>query len=436
MMGRPGKSLRGPEGSPGPPGPPGLGLEGPPGVPGPPGQITTMKGPPGPPGGPGARGSPGGPGAPGERGRPGVGLPGGPGPKGERGSPGIGEIGPIGPEGPGGRPGEPGEPGQRGSPGAPGPTGSPGAKGESGLPGVGLPGPPGSRGPIGPAGLGIKGERGLDGLMGPQGPPGFGEKGERGAPGFRGPRGDSGIPGSQGRQGPPGVSLGLLARHSQNTTVPNCPPGMRRLWTGFSLLHIEGNERAHKQDLGRAGSCLPRFSTMPFMSCEPDDTCNYASRDDKTYWLSTVETSAEKPLIPVRGQEIKKFVSRCSVCQTPEVVLALHSLDADFYPDCPPGYISLWIGYSFLMHTAAGEGGGQELTSPGSCLQYFRPVPFIECQGSLGTCDIIGNSLSFWLTDVPEDPVAQFQRPQAQSGTIFTMRNLLSKCRVCMATDV
>eukprot|EP00058_Branchiostoma_floridae_P017740 XP_002603229.1 hypothetical protein BRAFLDRAFT_93357 [Branchiostoma floridae] len=474
--GRPGDD--GKSGSPGRPGdmgPPGL--PGKQGFPGAKGHAGTP-GPAGPAGVPGQRG---------QRGEPG--LKGLDGKKGDRGY--SGTPGKAGPPGPAGRPGGPGSAGHKGPPGFMGPIGPAGPPvGMMGRPGKSLRGPEGPPGPPGDAAICLYKDEvpavdqesqenpdredrqalqerqdyqeprekvgwpvwgSLDHLeqeMIPQphrhmisslsylGPPGFGQKGERGAPGFRGPRGDSGIPGSQGRQGPPGVSLGLLARHSQNTTVPNCPPGMRQLWSGFSLLHVEGNERAHKQDLGRAGSCLPRFSTIPFMSCEPDDTCNYASRDDKTYWLSTVETSAEKPLIPVRGLEIKKFVSRCSVCQTPEVVLALHSLDADFYPDCPPGYISLWTGYSFLMHTAAGEGGGQELTSPGSCLQYFRPVPFIECQGSLGTCDIIGNSLSFWLTDVPEDEVQQFQRPQAQSGTIFTMRNLLSKCRVCMATDV
>ncbi|TNN04306.1 hypothetical protein fugu_001335 [Takifugu bimaculatus] len=49
-------------------------------------------------------------------------------------------------------------------------------------------------------------------------------------------------------------------------------------------------------------------------------------------------------------------------------------------PPCPYGWDSLWIGYSFVMHTSAGaEGSGQALASPGSCLEEFRSAPFIEC---------------------------------------------------------
>lgn len=29
-----------------------------------------------------------------------------------------------------------------------------------------------------------------------------------------------------------------------------CPAGMPRLWTGYSLLYLEGQEKAHNQDLG------------------------------------------------------------------------------------------------------------------------------------------------------------------------------------------
>jgi collagen type IV alpha len=42
----------------------------------------------------------------------------------------------------------------------------------------------------------------------------------------------------------------LLVKHSQTDMVPECYPGHHKLWDGYSLLYIEGNEKAHNQDLG------------------------------------------------------------------------------------------------------------------------------------------------------------------------------------------
>lgn len=96
---------------------------------------------------------------------------------------------------------------------------------------------------------------------------------------------------------------------------------------------------------GLAGSCLARFSTMPFLYCNPGDVCYYASRNDKSYWLST---TAPLPMMPVAEEEIKPYISRCSVCEAPAVAIAVHSQDVSI-PHCPAGWRSLWIGYSFLM---------------------------------------------------------------------------------------
>ena len=47
--------------------------------------------------------------------------------------------------------------------------------------------------------------------------------------------------------------------------------------------------------------------------------------------------------------------------------------------------------FCILQHTGAGaEGGGQQLASPGSCLEDFRSTPFIECNGGRGTCHFYG----------------------------------------------
>ena len=71
--------------------------------------------------------------------------------------------------------------------------------------------------------------------------------------GFPGPPGPDGLPGSMGPPGTPSVDHGfLVTRHSQTTEDPQCPPGTKILYHGYSLLYVQGNERAHGQDLGEA----------------------------------------------------------------------------------------------------------------------------------------------------------------------------------------
>uniref|UniRef100_A0A8C8DUG4 Collagen IV NC1 domain-containing protein n=1 Tax=Oryzias sinensis TaxID=183150 RepID=A0A8C8DUG4_9TELE len=398
---------------------------------------------------------------------------------GEYGLPGLpGLRGPSGPDGIPNEPGSPGDPGFRGPqglmgiPGTTGPKGERGQtgfKGNTGLPGqfeiswfflgkhfffVGFPGQPGSQGPP-PITIGVPGERGpsgprglqgplgIRGEPGPQGPPGDSVSGTPGTPGFRGNFGQMGHPGLEGMEGTPStvslqrytrlylnddhISVGyLLVKHSQSEEKPMCPVGMSKLWDGYSLLYFEGQEKAHNQDLGLAGSCLPRFSTMPFLYCNPGDICYYASRNDKSYWLST---TAPLPMMPVEENEIKPYISRCSVCEAPSVAIAIHSQGIDI-PQCPAGWRSLWIGYSFLMHTAAGnEGGGQSLSSPGSCLEDFRTLPFIECNGAKGTCHYFANKHSFWLTSIDHSFHAN---PAPETLKAGQLRSRISRCQVCM----
>ncbi|CAG0886337.1 unnamed protein product [Darwinula stevensoni] len=219
----------------------------------------------------------------------------------------------------------------------------------------------------------------------------------------------------------------LLVKHSQTSTVPECPYGQAKLWDGYSLLYIEGNEKAHSQDLGLAGSCVQKFSTMPFLFCDFNNVCNYASRNDKSYWLST---TAPIPMMPVGEGAIRQYISRCTVCEAPANVIAIHSQSLNI-PDCPVGWSSLWIGYSFAMHTGAGaEGGGQSLSSPGSCLEDFRATPFIECNGARGTCHYFANKYSFWLSTVEESQ--QFSQPQSETLKAGNLRTRVSRCQVCM----
>jgi integrin beta 8 len=71
---------------------------------------------------------------------------------------------------------------------------------------------------------------------------------------FQGPRGEIGSKGEPGLpcEDQPDYLTGiLLVKHSQTIDVPQCEPGHIKLWDGYSLLYIEGNEKAHHQDLGK-----------------------------------------------------------------------------------------------------------------------------------------------------------------------------------------
>lgn len=104
---------------------------------------------------------------------------------------------------------------------------------------------------------GVDGPKGSTGLSGPPGPPGL-----RGLPGLEGPPGETGLdgpPGQPGFPGEPGLPCEaapdyltgiLLVKHSQSQIVPECERGHVKLWEGYSLLHTDGDERAHSQDLG------------------------------------------------------------------------------------------------------------------------------------------------------------------------------------------
>lgn len=199
-----------------------------------------------------------------------------------------------------------------------------------------------------------------------------------------------GIPGPPGDPGEPGCrsflkSGFLLVIHSQSVEVPLCPEGSSRLWVGYSLVYLEGQEKAHTQDLskdlqnaifwlvnsnefilthsnypscsyfivfssfpnfsiGQAGSCLRVFSTMPFSYCNKA-ACHYSSRNDKSYWLST---TAPIPMMPLINQDIISHISRCVECETVSSAVAFHSQDHTI-PACPPGWRTLWTGYSFLL---------------------------------------------------------------------------------------
>ncbi|PVD18256.1 hypothetical protein C0Q70_20805 [Pomacea canaliculata] len=441
--------------------------------PGPPGDdgISGLPGIPGERGSMGEDGLPGLPGIKGAKGEPNLLVRG---PKGFAGEPGLpGLIGRRGAKGIDGMPGLPGLPGMKGVSGLPGESGLPGLDGVEGLPGLdgdpgfsGLPGRQGLPGEDGPRGLpgqkgligeigypGLKGTTGRKGIKGIDGFPGLpGRKGEAGEPGFyglvgesgrpglaggRGRSGTPGFPGEPGRVGVPGVPGApgtgpgiFFTRHSQTTSPPDCPIGTTKMWDGYSLLYVVGNGRAHGQDLGKsdAGSCLRRFHTMPFMFCNINNVCNFASRSDYSYWLSTPEPMTAM-MDPVSGDRIRPYISRCAVCDTPSPIIAVHS-QTMVIPDCPEGWSGVWIGWSFVLSTGSGTSGtGQGLQSPGSCLEDFRTSPFIECHGR-GTCNYYATSASFWMTTI--ERADQFRRPLSETLKAGDLRRRISRCQVCI----
>lgn len=85
----------------------------------------------------------------------------------------------------------------------------------------------------------------------------------------------------------------------------------------------------------------------------------------------------------------------------------------------------------FLQHTGAGaQGGGQSLSSSGSCLEDFRATPFIECNGNKGQCHYYMNEISFWMATIEDRQ--QFQAPEQQTLKAGNLRSKISRCQVCI----
>ena len=217
----------------------------------------------------------------------------------------------------------------------------------------------------------------------------------------------------------------MIVRHSQDKIIPECPPGYALLWDGYSLLSGDGNGEIFRQDLGAPGSCAPIFSYMPFSVCSVTQMCSYAIGTDISYWLSTQE---DRFYTPKSGSAISNYISRCAVCESPGVAIAVHSQNTTV-PDCWEGWESVWEGYSYLQETVRGGlGGYQQLDSTGSCLEQFQTVPYIECI-SRGTCISYSYHLGFWLRAVTED--MQFVATQ-ETLVGSDVLSAISRCRVCV----
>lgn len=83
------------------------------------------------------------------------------------------------------------------------------------------------------------------------------------------------------------------------------------------------------------------------------------------------------------------------------------------------------------QHTGVGNGGGgQGLSGSGSCLEDFRAIPFIECNGGKGHCHYYETMTSFWLVTIGE--TEQFSKPQQQTIKANNLLSRVSRCQVCI----
>lgn len=99
-----------------------------------------------------------------------------------------------------------------------------------------------------------------------------------------------------------------------------------------------------------------------------------------------------------------------------------------------PQFNVMWYDdvISVPQHTGSGdEGGGQSLTSSGSCLQDFLTHPFVECQGPLGTCHYYANLYNFWLIQVGEQDFSHIPKSMTLKGAA-EQRERISRCNVCL----
>lgn len=67
--------------------------------------------------------------------------------------------------------------------------------------------------------------------------------------------------------------------------------------------------------------------------------------------------------------------------------------------------------------------------SPGSCLEEFRPKPFIECHGH-GRCNYFATATSYWLATIEDN--SMFKKPRQETLKAGYLTSRISRCSVCI----
>lgn len=115
-------------------------------------------------------------------------------------------------------------------------------------------------------------------------------------------------------------------------------------------------------------------------------------------------------------------------------IVARHSFSTTA-PSCPAGWDSLWTGFSFMGVASDDDWNGTiDMGSSGSCMEEFKPIPFIECSNGASDCDYVtGHDFALWLRTYGP-PGGMSSTPSIPSGTWSTMPDMLarvSRCSVC-----
>lgn len=179
----------------------------------------------------------------------------------------------------------------------------------------------------------MAGASGIEGERGPQG-----EHGEPGMDGTPGPRGEEGPTGNQGERGHGHSEIFVL--HSTSRTVPECPSPSRVLWAGYSRF-------SHEQQLYTTDSCMQRFSILKSLNSLGGNTWSR--------WLAAEDMQPVEDgggYLRLDSAQAKEMVSRCSVCEMEGTLLTMHS-GSTRLPQCPPGWESLWAGFTSLSSTVS-----------------------------------------------------------------------------------
>merc|ERR1711935_606788 len=179
------------------------------------------------------------------------------------------------------------------------------------------------------------------------------------------------------------------AFHSQKNTHDACPSGMDELLRGYSFMYFDSaSGTGHGLPLSNPGSCMQDFSIQPIMECN-SDTCELQG-DDSSLWMPVgdiPEDMTASEYLPqeeltmgdaTKAAKILQYISRCTVCKSPSVVLAIHSF-TNIDPTCPEKWDELWLGYTFVMGRDRGGGSGQNMEGHGSCLKNFTPQMSVRC---------------------------------------------------------
>ena len=92
------------------------------------------------------------------------------------------------------------------------------------------------------------------------------------------------------------IHADCYCRHSQNRYKTDCPTGTRKMWDGFSLAYVQGNGKAHGQELGIVDKIDVFFLCRPFvvwMLCYKLKSWLYSSLESVHVYCSIIMTNLD-----------------------------------------------------------------------------------------------------------------------------------------------